>query len=108
VRITVIAAPASYDVYTAPEIRELTIRLQQDGATRIVIDLSAVTFMDSTPLGVIVAAQRRLCGAGGWLTVAAASEPVLRMFCVTGLTRLVPIHATVADAITTAPGAASA
>jgi anti-anti-sigma factor len=108
VGIAVITAPASFDIYTAPEVRDLTIRLQQDGATRIVIDLAAVTFMDSTALGVVLAAQQRLRSAGGWLAVAAATEPVARMFRVTGLTRCVAMHPTITDAITAVPGAAGA
>ena len=106
--IAVITAPASFDTYTAPEVPDLTNRLQQDGATGIVIDLAAVTFMDSTALGVVLAAQHRFCDAGGWLAVAAATEPVTRMFRVTGLTRCLPIPPTVADAITAVPGAAGA
>jgi anti-sigma B factor antagonist len=97
--MAVITAPASFDTYTAPEVRDLTIRLQRDGATGIVIDLAAVTYMNSTALGVILAAQNRLCGAGGWLAVAAATEPVTRMFRVTGLTRCLPMHPAVTDAI---------
>jgi anti-sigma B factor antagonist len=106
--IAVITAPVSFDVYTAREVRDLTIRLQQDGTTAIVIDLAAVTYIDSAALGVILAAQHRLRDAGGWLAVAAATDPVTRMFRVTGLTRCVPMHLTVTGAITAAPGAASA
>jgi len=97
--IAVITAPASFDIYTAPEVRDLTIQLQRDGATVIVIDLGAVTFMDSTALGLIVVAHKRLTSAGGTLAVAGASEPVTRMFRVTGLTRLIPMHPTTGDAI---------
>jgi anti-anti-sigma factor len=48
-------------------------RLQRDGATGIVIDLAAVAYMNSTALGVILAAQNRLRGAGGWLYAARTS-----------------------------------
>jgi anti-anti-sigma factor len=99
--IAVITAPASFDIYTAREVRELTIRLQRDDTTAIVIDLAAVTYIDSTALGVILAAQHRLRDAGGWLAVAAPTAPVTRMFRVTGLTRLVAMHPTVTDATTT-------
>jgi anti-sigma B factor antagonist len=106
--ITVITAPPSFDIYTTPDVRNLTIRLQQDGTTQIVIDLAAVTYIDSTALGVILAAQHRLRDAGGWLAVAAATEPVTRMFRATGLTRCLPVHPTVTDAVAAAPGAARA
>jgi anti-sigma B factor antagonist len=97
--VAVIQAPASFDVYSAPVVRDLTIRLQRDGAAGIVIDLSAVAFMDATSLGVILGAQLRLRRAGRWLAVAAASHPAARMLRITGLTRRVPVHPAVADAI---------
>jgi len=97
--VAVIAAPESFDMCTARPVRELTIQLQRDGATGVVIDLAAVTFMDTTALAVIVGAHNRLSSAGSPLAVAAASGPVTRMFRVTGLTRLIPMHATVQDAI---------
>jgi anti-sigma B factor antagonist len=96
----VIEAPAVFGICTAAGVRDLTFRLQlRHGVTGIVIDLSAVTFMDNAALGVIVGARARLRGAGGWLAVAAASEPVARLFRVTGLTRLVPMYETAGDAI---------
>jgi anti-anti-sigma factor len=100
--ISVIAAPASFDACTAAEVWDLTIRLQHDGATRIIIDLAAVTFIDRTALGVILAAQDRLRSAGGWLAVAAATEPVTRMVRVAGLTCCVALHPTVTDVIAVA------
>jgi anti-sigma B factor antagonist len=81
----VIAAPASFDIYSAPAVRALAIRLQRGGAASIVIDLAAVTFMDSSALGVILGTQARLRAAGGDIAVASASEPVAAMFSRAGL-----------------------
>jgi len=102
---SVIEAPADFSIYSAPAVRELAIQLQEGGATAIVFDLAGVTFMDNTALGVIVGAHKRLCGAGGrGAAVAAASDPVGRMFRVTGLSKCLPMHATVADALAAATG----
>ena len=94
----VIKAPASFDIFTASAVRALTIRLQGDFATRIVFDLSAVTFMDNTALGVIAGARTRLRRAGGHAAVAAATEPVARMFRLTGLDQHVPMYASTVEA----------
>lgn len=97
---SVIEAPASFDIYAAPAVRELAIRLQGDGVNGIVFDLGGVAFMDNTALGVIVGAHNRVRGAGRrGAAVAAASEPVERMFRVTGLIKFLPMHATVAGAL---------
>lgn len=78
--------------HTAGGVRGLIIALQWDGVTRIVIDPAPVTYMDNAALGVIVWTRRRLSGVGGRLTVAAASDPLTRMFRLTGLTRIMPVH----------------
>ncbi|MGH3195138.1 MAG: STAS domain-containing protein, partial [Streptosporangiaceae bacterium] len=78
---SVIEAPDSFDIYSAPAVRELAIQLQEGGATAIVFDMGGVTFMDNTALGVIVGAHKRLRSAGGeGAAVAAASERVARCF----------------------------
>jgi anti-sigma B factor antagonist len=100
--VAVIAAPTNFDIDTAPEVRDLTNRLLRGGATGIVIDLAAVTFIDSTALAGILATQQRLRSAGRRLAVSGATEPVTRMFRVTGLIRFVAMHATAEDAITEA------
>lgn len=94
----VIKAPTSFDIFTVAAVRALTIRLQGDLVTRIVFDLSAVTFMDNTALGVIAGARTRLRRAGGHAAVAAATEPVARMFRLTGLDQHVPMYASAGEA----------
>lgn len=56
-----------------------------DGAGRVVVDLSAVKFMDSTGLSVLVRAHRRLMHNGGQLVVRHPSEMAARLLDVTGL-----------------------
>lgn len=73
----------------------------------IVIDLSAVTFMDGAALGVIAGAHNRLCRAGGWVAVAAASAPVARMFRDTGLDQPVTVHTPAGEAPSAAREASS-
>lgn len=97
----VIEAPADFDIYSAPAVRNLAVELQDDdGATAIVFDMSGVAFMDNTALGVIVGAHNRLRRAGGkGAAVAAAGGRVARCFEVTGLDKHVPMYATAAEAL---------
>ena len=97
--VAVITAPASFDIYTAPEVRDLASRLLRDGTTRVVIDLAAVTYLDATALGVILTARRRLTAAGGRLAVAGASRLAARAFRVTGLARAITLYPAPGDAI---------
>lgn len=102
---SVIEAPADFDIYSAPAVRELAVQLIDDGAAAIVFDMAGVAFMDNTALGVIFGAHKRLRGAGGQgATVAAASERVARCFEVTGLSGHLPMYATAAEALAAAQG----
>ena len=69
-----------------------------DGNLRIVADLERVEFMDSTGLGVLVGALRRLKERDGTLALACPQGPVLRVLDVTGLSKVFPVHETVDEA----------
>src|SRR5205809_2369992 len=66
---TVLEVRGEVDVYTAPRLRERLIELVEAGARSVVVDLSAVEFLDSTGLGVLVGALKRLRAAGGSLAL---------------------------------------
>ncbi len=81
----VLTVSGEVDVYTAPTLREHILTAISDGASTVVVDLSSVAFMDSTGLGVLVGALKRLRQQDGNLHVVCDSEPVLKIFRVTGL-----------------------
>jgi anti-sigma B factor antagonist len=82
------------DIYTAPRFRECMIELLDSGVERLVIDLSGVTFIDSTALGVLIGGVRRVRGVGGAMTLVATSRPVERVLSITGLDRVFDLHKT--------------
>ena len=76
--------------------------MSEDGTVappRIVADLSGVTFMDSSGINVFVAAYQQVDGAQGWLRIAGAQGPVLRVLSLVGVDALVPCHPTVEQAM---------
>ena len=89
---TVVRAAGELDVNTAPELREQLTRLIGEDPRRIVVDLSEVSFVDSTALSVLVSALKRLRQADGDLELAAPNPSVRRVFEITGLTRLFTIR----------------
>jgi len=80
------------DLFTSPKVKERILDLLGGGATKLVIDLEHVTFMDSTGLGVLVGALRRLTERGGALALVCPQGPVLRVMEVTGLKKVFDIH----------------
>ena len=73
------------DVLTAPQLGRRLLGLVDEGKTRLVVDLSRVTFMDSTGIGVLLNALRRATGRDGSLVLVCPTERILRPFQVTGL-----------------------
>jgi anti-sigma B factor antagonist len=86
------------DVYTAPQLRERLIAMVEAGDRRVVVDLGRVEFLDSTGLGVLVGALKRLRGVDGELSLVCAQERLLKIFRITGLDRVFTLYDTVAAA----------
>ena len=87
------------DIYTAPRFRECMLELIDAGVDRLIIDLSGVTFIDSTALGVLIGGVRRVHSAGGSMALVVTTRAVSRVLSITGLDRVFTIHATRAAAL---------
>ena len=103
-RWTVVAVIGELDVHGAPRVRAQLIDLMRDGACDFVMDLDEVTFIDSTGLGVLIGALKRVRSMGGDLRVVATCDPTLRLLRLTGLHRVLAPYETPADAVVDEPG----
>src|SRR6185369_9593233 len=86
------------DVYTAPKLRERLVEMVNSGHRHVVVDLNRVEFLDSTGLGVLVGAHRRLRAREGSLNLVCPHERLLKVFRITGLDNVFDIHRSVEDA----------
>jgi anti-sigma B factor antagonist len=86
------------DVYTAPKLREQLIELVSEGSYDIVVNLEGVDFLDSTGLGVLVGALKRVKAHDGSLSLVCTQDKILKIFKITGLTKVFPIHNSVEEA----------
>jgi anti-sigma B factor antagonist len=102
---TVVEVGGEIDVYTAPKLREQLVELVNDGNFHLVVDMEGVDFLDSTGLGVLVGARKRLRGVDGELSLVCAQERLLKIFRITGLDRVFTLYESVDAA--TANGTAS-
>src|SRR5258705_309232 len=82
---TVLEVGGEVDVYTAPRLREKLVELVEQGARHVVVDLSRVEFLDSTGLGVLVGALKRLRAVNGTFGLVCAHERLLKIFRITAL-----------------------
>src|SRR5688500_10411021 len=90
-----LGAGGGVDVYTAPRLRERLNELIERGARTIVVDFNRVDFLDSTGLGVLVGAHRRLRPLGGRCALACDKEPLLKIFRITALDQVFPLYPSV-------------
>lgn len=81
----VLSPEGEIDAVTAPQLGMRLLGLAEEGKRAVVVDLSKVTFMDSTGLGVLLNAVRALASRRGKLVLVCPNERVLRPFQVTGL-----------------------
>lgn len=95
---TVLEVSGEIDVYTAPSLREKIVALVDEGTTILIVDLSNVEFLDSTGLGVLVGALKRLRGLGGGFSLVSDQERLLKIFRITGLDRVFTIYDSVESA----------
>jgi anti-sigma B factor antagonist len=99
----VIRVAGEVDVYTAPMLREQIRELAAKGAVHLIADLGQVDFLDSTGLGALVGGLKRLREEGGSLTLVITAPRILRIFQITGLTKVLATQRSVTDAITADP-----
>lgn len=95
----VVTISGELDIASAPVLRERFLGLLRPGASRIVIDLSGVTFCDASGLAVLVGAGRRAGQLGGVLRLAAPAPLVAAVLRLTGLDSRFEIFATAPEAI---------
>jgi anti-sigma B factor antagonist len=96
----VVAPSGELDAFTAPELKTELVRLVESTQTRVlVVDLSAIAFLDSTALGVLLGTLKRLRERGGQLRLVRPRPDVLRIFEVTALDRVLPLYASRDEAL---------
>jgi anti-sigma B factor antagonist len=96
---TVLAVAGELDIYTAPRLGDAISGLLREGDHNLVIDLTGVDFLDSTALGVLVGAFKKIKACDGSLELVCNQGRALKIFRLTGLTRVFVIHDTVAAAL---------
>ncbi|HXB14660.1 MAG TPA: STAS domain-containing protein [Solirubrobacteraceae bacterium] len=104
---SLLSVEGDLDLASAPSLKWALADLQTAGSRHVVVDLSRVSFIDSTALGVLVGAQRAL-DPGVKLAIACSEENVLRIFELTGLDGMFELVPTLQDALGYVQGSTTA
>jgi anti-sigma B factor antagonist len=94
----VIRLGGELDLYNAQEVRDTLLAACSDSPKRIVVDLGAVEFIDSTALGVLIEARTKMENGRGFLLAAPGLE-TRRALQISGLDRHFGVHDTVPEAL---------
>jgi anti-sigma B factor antagonist len=99
--VAVVSASGELDYASSPRFRECLLGHSNTPGRHLVVDLSEVTFIDSTAIGVLIAAVTRLQESGASLAVACAeeNERVLRIFDIAGVASMIALYRSRTDAL---------
>lgn len=95
----VVAVTGEIDLFTAPDFKRHVSAPIDAGVSHVIVDLTATTFIDSSSLGVLIGAHRRLKLRGGSLTIVCDNEAITKTFRITGLDGVFTLVPKIDDAV---------
>jgi anti-sigma B factor antagonist len=95
----VVAVSGEIDLFTAPEFKQRVSAPIDAGRTNVIIDLTGTTFIDSSSLGVLIGAHRRLRRLQGRMVIVCSNEAIVKTFKITGLDSVFTIVASLDEAL---------
>jgi anti-sigma B factor antagonist len=95
----VIGVRGEIDLFTAPELKQKLTDAIEKGRNQIVVDLTETSFLDSTALGVLIGAVKRLRSNQGRLVLVNVDTNIAKTFEITGLDQIFTILPTRDEAV---------
>jgi anti-sigma B factor antagonist len=88
-----ISAHGEIDLATVNTLRSAITSALAQGVRHVVLHLEGVTYIDSSGLGTLIGAHKRVTASGGTMTVVCTRPRILRLFAITGLDRVLTVTA---------------
>jgi anti-sigma B factor antagonist len=98
--VPVVTAPEEIDITNAPRLRSALLEAAAHGHGTLVVDMTGTQFCDSSGLHTLLAAHKRAQAEGGELLLVIPAAPVLRIFAITGIDRMIPNFTSLDQALT--------
>lgn len=87
------------DTYNCGQLRSAIVEHVEKGHVNVIVDMTGVEYIDSTGLGSLVGGLKRVSERGGTMRIVTSNAQILKVFEITGLDRVFPIHHTLAEAL---------
>jgi len=102
--VPVVTAPEEIDIANAARLKAALLEaalteMAEPGRALLVVDMSRTRFCDSAGLNALVGAARQARAEGGEVRLVVTSEAVSRIVELTGVDRVIPIYASLEDAV---------
>ena len=95
----VVTVTGEIDLFTAPEFKQRVSAPIDAGRTHLIVDLTGTTFIDSSSLGVLIGAHRRLRRLEGALVIVCSNDAIVKTFRITGLDSVFTIVGSLDEAL---------
>jgi len=97
--VTVVVPRGDLDMAVADTVKRTLTELVDKGQSRIVLDLTAVSYIDSSGLGAFVASMKHARSAGGDIKLCAMQSDVRSIFDMTRLIKVVDAYPSRTEAL---------
>ncbi len=97
--VAVLDVRGEIDVATSPELQEILVELIGRGPELLIVNLTDVSFIDSTGLGVLVGAVRDVRARGGDLRLVVTEPHIVKLLELTGLDEVFSVVSNTSDAV---------
>ena len=88
------------DHHSSEEVRnKIDYRLDNDDITKLILNFSGVTFMDSSGIGVVIGRYKKLAMKNGSLFVVSGSNRVKKIFELSGMYKIIKEFDTIEEAL---------
>ena len=97
--VTLVVIAGSLDSNTAPTAQQTLDGILSSGARKLALDCTALDYISSAGLRVLLGTAKRLNGAGGALRLFGLNETVREVFEISGFAAILAVFATEVDAL---------
>jgi anti-sigma B factor antagonist len=97
--VAVLRLDGRLNMVSAAQLKQAITGSVDGGCARVVVDLAAVTFMDSSGLGALIAGLKKARQEGGDLRITGVTQQVATVLALTNLDRVLQAHDSVEGAL---------
>lgn len=88
------------DHHSAEEVRnKVDDRLEREDCSKLIMDFSGVTFMDSSGIGVVIGRYKKIAAKKGKIYITKVNGSVKRVFELSGMFKIIPLYDSIEQAL---------